>query len=211
MPTTLAVEVAAAEAETARAQALSVVSAEPMAELSDPDPDPTAAGAISMAISPAAGLGDAVELVALGVIHMAATPLLLASVPPDSFDQAAQLCSGASSSEPATDKTHHAIKVLAGACPGQIITALAIAGSSACDWEYEQLRDNFCKEYPQLQAERFGDLDELRAWLSARSVTVMEREQAQVHVQVPHSHIEPQSETPAGAEPYGGTYRTCLD
>jgi hypothetical protein len=63
-------------------------------------------------------------------------------------------------------KTHQAIKMLERTFPGQRITALAIAGGPACDWERKELRDTFCTQYPALVLKQLGDLDDFQAWLA---------------------------------------------
>jgi len=49
--------------------------------------------------------------------------------------------------------------------PGQQVTALAIAGGPACDWERGELRNVFCRSHPELVLKQLGDIEDLQLWL----------------------------------------------
>ena len=48
---------------------------------------------------------------------------------------------------------------------GKKITALAIAGGPACDWERAELRNTFCKNHAELVLKQLGDVEDLEMWL----------------------------------------------
>ena len=62
-------------------------------------------------------------------------------------------------------KIEATINVLKTQNPGKEITALAIAGGPACDWERAELRNTFCKNHPELKLKQLGDFEDLKAWL----------------------------------------------
>ena len=62
-------------------------------------------------------------------------------------------------------KIEATINVLKTQNPGKEVTALAIAGGDACDWERKELRNTFCTNHPQLKLKQLGDFDDLEAWL----------------------------------------------
>ena len=57
------------------------------------------------------------------------------------------------------------INVLKTQNPGKEVTALAIAGGPACNWERDELRNTFCKNHPELKLKQLGDFEDLEMWL----------------------------------------------
>jgi hypothetical protein len=49
--------------------------------------------------------------------------------------------------------------------PGQQVTALAIAGGPACDWERGELHNTFCRSHRELVLKQLGDIEDLQSWL----------------------------------------------
>ena len=49
--------------------------------------------------------------------------------------------------------------------PNQMITALAIAGGPACDWERAELRNVFQQNHSWLTVKQLGDYEDLEMWL----------------------------------------------
>ena len=49
--------------------------------------------------------------------------------------------------------------------PGKEVTALAIAGGPACDWERGELRNTFCTSHAELKLKQLGDMEDLEMWL----------------------------------------------
>lgn len=49
--------------------------------------------------------------------------------------------------------------------PSVKITAIAIAGGPACDWERGQLRNNFMDKLPQFELKQIGDYEGYEMWL----------------------------------------------
>ena len=63
-------------------------------------------------------------------------------------------------------KVEMLINILKKQHPGQKVTALAIAGGPACDWERGELHNTFCKNHRGvLVLKQLGDIDDLQAWL----------------------------------------------
>ena len=55
--------------------------------------------------------------------------------------------------------------------PGQVITAVAIAGGPACNWERDQLYNNFSRKHALLELKQCGDVDDFEAWLRRKNFT----------------------------------------
>ena len=67
-------------------------------------------------------------------------------------------------------KTKQIVDMLKKMCPpGTQITALAIAGGPACNWERQQLFDVYTKLYPNLRLKQLGDVADLHIWLKGRA------------------------------------------
>ena len=49
--------------------------------------------------------------------------------------------------------------------PGRKVTALAIAGGPACDWERGELHNTFCSNHRELELKQLGDMEDLETWL----------------------------------------------
>ena len=49
--------------------------------------------------------------------------------------------------------------------PGQTLTAVAIAGGPACDWERTELRNNFGQKLPNFKLKQIGDFEDDEVWL----------------------------------------------
>ena len=62
-------------------------------------------------------------------------------------------------------KVEMMINILKKQNPGQKVTALAIAGGPACDWERGELHNTFCSNHRELVLKQLGDMEDLQLWL----------------------------------------------
>ena len=62
-------------------------------------------------------------------------------------------------------KVEMMINILKKQNPGQKVTALAIAGGPACDWERGELHNTFCSNHRELVLRQLGEMEDLELWL----------------------------------------------
>ena len=62
-------------------------------------------------------------------------------------------------------KVEMLINILKKHNPGRKVTALAIAGGPACDWERGELHNTFCSNHRELVLKQLGDMEDLEFWL----------------------------------------------
>ena len=62
-------------------------------------------------------------------------------------------------------KVEMMINILQQQNPGRTVTALAIAGGPACDWERGELHNTFCSNHRELELRQLGEMEDLELWL----------------------------------------------
>ena len=121
------------------------------------------------------------------VASSSASPFFLASAPVSVLDRAKRLVESRGGEYAAGDKddifnsmtlgdqeswkvgwkgkVEMCINLLKRHNPGQQVTALAIAGGPACDWERGELHNTFCRSHRELVLKQLGDIEDLQSWL----------------------------------------------
>jgi len=121
------------------------------------------------------------------VASSSASPFFLASAPVSVLDRAKRLVESRGGEYAAGDKddifnsmtlgdqeswkvgwkgkVEMLINILKKHNPGRKVTALAIAGGPACDWERGELHNTFCSNHRELVLKQLGDMEDLEFWL----------------------------------------------
>jgi hypothetical protein len=121
------------------------------------------------------------------VASSSASPFFLASAPVSVLDRAKRLVESRGGEYAAGDKddifnsmtlgdqeswkvgwkgkVEMLINILKKHNPGRKVTALAIAGGPACDWERGELHNTFCSNHRELVLKQLGDMEDLELWL----------------------------------------------
>jgi hypothetical protein len=121
------------------------------------------------------------------VASSSASPFFLASAPVSVLDRAKRLVESRGGEYAAGDKddifnsmtlgdqeswkvgwkgkVEMLINILKKHNPGRKVTALAIAGGPACDWERGELHNTFCSNHRELELKQLGDMEDLETWL----------------------------------------------